>query len=114
MPDFLGRSKVYLQPETKLLPLSFRFGSCTTPTANDGSLPWGDRILSAVAHLYDSGYTDHPSAINGCSVSDNVVSVSLSYWSGASSGLYTLTVVVTCVSGYVEEFDLKRVYVGQK
>lgn len=112
MPDFLGSMVVKIQPNTANLPITFEFTRCTTREANDGAIPYADSIASAVVLAYDPYGVDCTSDLvtSAASVDGLNVSCELSYYAGMIEGRYKLTVVATLASGYVDEFDFKRVY----
>lgn len=113
MPDFIGVARIKVQPETVGLPVGFTFAACTSATANDGSLPYGDTISSAVVKAYDPSGNDVTASMvtTAAAVDGFTVSCRISYYSGIASGLHKLTAVLTLASGYVDEFDCRRIMV---
>lgn len=114
MPDFIGSATVKLQPTTRNLPVSMTFSACSSATANDGSIPYGDSIASAVVKAYSPDGTDVTSSMvtQAAAVNGLTVSCEISYYTGIASGRHKLTATLTMASGYIDEFDLKRVVVA--
>lgn len=113
MPDFVGRDKVKLQPETRNYPISFSFSACTAFDSNDGSIPYGDSVESAAVKAYDPDGVDVSSSMvtGDAEVEADVVYVPISYYTGCIEGNYKLTIIVTCSSGFIHPYDFERVVV---
>lgn len=113
MPDFTGTARIKLQPNTENLPVSFTFTECSSESANDGAIPYNETIESAVVKAYDPTGTDVTSSMvtTGATVDGLTVSCAISHYSGIADGLHKLTVILTMHSGYVDEFDCRRVLV---
>ncbi|MDD5724338.1 MAG: hypothetical protein PHY29_11475 [Syntrophales bacterium] len=114
--DFKEADEVKIQPSTVDYPLSMTFTVCSSATANDGNIPFGDSISSAVVKAYDADGTDVTSDMvtTPASVDGTTVSYGISYYEGATSGYHKLTAVLTMASGYVDEFDLKKIWCGDR
>ena len=96
-----------------VFPLNFKFTVCSSATENDGNLPYGTTISTAtiIATDPDGEVVTSSLVSNQASVSDYVVSCKISYLEGATEGFYKLTVVLTLNTGYVDEFDFKKLLV---
>lgn len=114
MPDFEGQKVVKLQPATRNLPVSLAFAVCSSPTANDGAIPYGSSIASAVVKAYSPAGTEVTSSLvtKAATVSGTTVSCEISYYTGIVAGKYKLTAILTMASGYVDELDCRRVVVS--
>lgn len=118
MPDFQGRQTIKLQPNTANMPISMTFSVCSSATANDGAIPYGDTIESAEVLAYAPDGTDETDDMvtTEATVDGEVVSFAISYYTTLTGavpavGRHKLTAILTMASGYVDEFDLKRVIV---
>ena len=118
MPDVTGTKRVKIQPNTANLPVSITLLICSSATANDGSIPYGDTLASAVAKAYSPAGVDVTTnfVTQAASVSGNVITCEISFYSTTeglvttpmADGTYKLTFIYTCASGYVDEIDVKR------
>ncbi len=54
---------ITLQPGSATVPYTFTFAAASSATANDGSIPFGTTISSAVIKIYDESGTDRTSEI---------------------------------------------------
>ena len=107
--SFNGTKIISLQPADVAVPYTFTFGICTSATANDGAIPFGDTIASVIVKAYNEAGTDVTAAmISAQSEASEVVTVTLKY--PANAGRYSLEFVVTLTGGAVMEFDFTRVY----
>lgn len=116
MPDFLNftrQAQVKLQPTTRNLPLRFAFTQCSSETVNDGSIPYGETISSAVVKAYSPSGSDVTTSMvtQGAAVDGLNVSCEISWYTGVADGLHKLTVILTMLSGYIDEFDCQRILV---
>ncbi|MCE5334108.1 MAG: hypothetical protein LLG06_05920 [Desulfobacteraceae bacterium] len=111
--DFEGREIITIRPSTKDYPVGMSFSTCTSETANDGAIPFGDAISSAVVKAYGPTGADVTASLVTipATVQGNNLKCAISWYAGITPGLHTLTVVLTMASGHVDEFDLKRVIV---
>lgn len=114
MPDFLDNDIIKIQPTTRNRPVPMTFAACSSATAKDGSIPYGDTIASAVVKAYSPDGTDVTSSMvtQAASVNGLTVTCDISYYTGVATGRHKLTCILTMASGYVDEFDLKRVEVA--
>jgi len=118
MPDVTGFNKVKIQPNTVNLPITLTLEICSSATANDGSIPYGDTLASAVVKAYSPAGVDVTSKFvtQAATISGNVIICEVSFYSDTvgevvtpmADGLYKLTFIYTCASGYVDEIDVKR------
>lgn len=75
--------------------------------ANSESDLAGYRIYqSNTPGSYDKA-TNKAAAVNG-----SVVSCEISYYTGIAAGRHKLTAILTMANGYIDEFDCKRIVVG--
>jgi len=107
--SFQGVDKIVLQPGSATVPYTFTFAACSSATANDGSIPFGTTISTAVVKAFDEAGTDSTAAmISAQSLVSPVVTVSLKWPTAA--GRYSLEFVLTLSTSAVLEFDFTRVY----
>ncbi len=110
LDSFLTNEKIVLQPGSSKVPYTFTFDAASSTTANDGSLPYGTTISSAVSKVFDSEGVDKTSEmIDSESKTDTVVTVKLKYPSIAGVGSYSLEILLTLSDGSVMEFDFNRI-----
>jgi hypothetical protein len=112
--NFTGDNEISLQPNDNSVPYGFSFSPCTTPTANDGSLPFGANISSIVVTGHMSSGTDATSAlIANYTLDANVVTVYLKYPTAKGPGTYHLKFVATLDSGAVMQFAYNNLSAAQ-
>lgn len=111
--DFEPGGIVKIRPNTKDYPIAMTFRTCSSETANDGAIPFGDSIASAVVKAYGPDGTEVTASMVTvpASVDGDTVACAVSWYAGIAAGLHTLTAVLTMASGYVDEYDLRRVMV---
>jgi len=115
MPDFLTEGWIYLQPHTVKYPLALAFPPCTSATANDGPIPYGSSVASAVLVTTDSTGTAVTDILDGvATVAANVVSCTLSYPATSGDGAYTLEARLTLDTGAVLPYDARRIIAGDR
>ena len=109
LDSFSGVKNIIVQPNTNGATYTFTFSVCSSATANDGFLPYGETISSVAVTAHTESGTDATSSlITGIpTVSSNVVTVRLKYPSAV--GTYHLQFVLTLASGGIEEADFNRV-----
>jgi hypothetical protein len=112
MPDsFQGKDVVVLQPGDALIPIKLSLPVCTTTSANDGAIPYGDSVASAVVTAYSSSDVAVTSElIESSSVSSNIVTVVFNYPSTTGTGTYRVKIIATTANGVSIEFDFNRIY----
>jgi hypothetical protein len=109
--NFQGKDVVVLQPSDALIPVKFSTPVCTTASANDGSIPYGDTVASAIVTAYASDNTVVTTElIESSSVGSNIVTVVFNYPSTTGEGTYRVKIVVTTANGVDIEFDFNRIY----
>ena len=59
--SFQGVKTIILQPGSATVPHTFTFAACSSSTANDGSIPNGTTISTAIIKIYDEDGTDRTS-----------------------------------------------------
>lgn len=107
--SFQGIDKIIVQPGSATVPYTFTFAAASSATANDGSLPFGTTISSAVVKAFDEAGTDSTALlIASQSLSSPVVTVNLKW--PTTAGRYSLEFVLTLSTSAVMEFDFTRVY----
>jgi hypothetical protein len=110
MPDIEGTSRIVLQPTERVVPYTFTFPVCSSATANDGAIPYGDSVSACTLKAYDSDGNDVSSElVSSSSVASNVVTVELDYPSTSGAGKYKLTFQITTANSVHLEFDFNRV-----
>jgi len=111
--SFLTDGIIKLQPGSATVPYTFTFAACSSATANDGSLPFGSTIASAVLKVFDSAGVDKTSEIIVAeSNTGTVCSVTMKYPATAGPGRYKLEFLLTLSTAAVLEFDFTRIYAG--
>lgn len=110
--SFKSSDPIILQPNDLAVPYTFEFTICSSATANDGALPYGDSAASVAVTAHDEDGADKTSElINGTpGLADNVATVALDYPDTSGAGTYHLTFVVTTANGSKIEFDFNRIY----
>ncbi len=110
MDSFATAGGIYLQPGSETVPYSFTFTIASSGTANDGAIPYGTTISSAVVKAFDSGGVDRTTEmVVASSVISPVVHVTLKYPATTGAGRYSLEFVLTLSTGAKMEFDFTRV-----
>lgn len=114
MPDFQGQLTIKLQPTTRNMPVSLTFSACSSATANDGAIPYGDSIASAVVKSYGPDGAENTSSLvtGAAAVLGSTVSFEISHYIGIATGRHKLTAILTMASGYTDEFDCRRIIVA--
>lgn len=114
MPDFIGNKRTILLSEERNVPLSMHFSTCSGADTNDGAIPYGDTIASAVVKAYSPAGTEVTSSMvtQAASVDGSTVSCEISYYTGCSVGTYTLRAILTLASGAILSYRLARVKVA--
>ena len=112
MPSFTPENaQIILQPYTEAAPYTFTFTICSSATANDGAIPYGDSVSACTVKAYDADNEDVTSEIiDSSSVANNVVSVALNYPATSGAGSYKLTFQVATTNGAHLEFDFGGTY----
>jgi hypothetical protein len=111
MPDFKGTDDIIVQPQDVKVPYKFYFSTCTSESANDGSIPYGTTVsaVSVSAHTQDGTAETH--LINSSGLSSSTVTLYLDYpTTGNGPGIYHITFKVTLNTTAILEFDFNRVY----
>jgi len=109
--SFQGYEDIVLQPGSSAVPFKFVFAACSSATANDGSLPYGDTISSVAVKAFDEAGADRTSEIvASSSTTTTTATANLQYPATTGAGRYSLELVLTLASGAVLEFDFTRVY----
>ena len=109
--SFQGVEDIILQPGSATVPYTFTFAACSSATANDGSIPYGTTISSAVITVFDETGTDKTAEMIASETNTaTVLTITLKYPATAGVGRYSIEMLVTLDSGAVMEFDFTRVY----
>jgi hypothetical protein len=119
--SFKGTGRTDVQPGTVNKPVYLRLKAATASTKNDGSMPYGSTVISAVvtAHHGRTNTDYSTSLITSSTESANTIIAYLSYSTALPRGLYHITATVTMsLSGasttYSEEYDLQRIEVRDR
>lgn len=111
MPSVKGVEIIILQPNDADISYKFRAAVCSAEDANDGAIPYNTNVSSVSVTAYDEDGNVVTDLVQGSpSVSDNVVTITLSYPSTSGTGRYKLTCVMTLNTGTTIEWDYDRVY----
>jgi len=96
--DFIEAEKVVLLPGTVAYPIGFTFAACSSENANNGSIPFGSTVASAVINVYQPAGP----AVEGVAGTVNVVgglvvNTNLTYPAGSDppKGGYLTHIVLT-------------------
>jgi len=109
--QFQGFDSITIQPGTDAAVYTFTFAICSSATANDGSIPFGDTISDEAVKAFDEDGSDVTGEIvDTSSSSTTVVTVALNYPSTSGAGRYSLEFVLALASGAKMEFDFSRLY----
>lgn len=114
MPDFKGMSRIELQPNDVDVPYQFYFTACSSASANDGWLPYGDGIASVVVTAWTSDGTQDSEIIAADTEVNDVVTLDLTYPLTNGPGRYKIRFVITTDDGATIEADFDRVYAKDK
>ena len=110
--SFVETDDITIQPNDYNVPYKFCFNPCSTPTANDGSIPFATRISSHTVTAHTGSGTNATSdLISNSLLDDNSITVYLKYPSVHGVGTYHLTFVITLDSAAIMEFDYNHVVV---
>lgn len=102
--DIIGNDMVTLRTGTVHYPMAFIFSPASSPTANDGSIPYGTTIISAVVTVSSFGGADITTATVGQAVVDGTglqVNVTFNYPQPAKKGKCVTLLKLTLSSGAV-------------
>ena len=109
--SFQGVSTIQLQPGSNAVPYTFTFAAASSATANDGSIPYGTTVSSAVIKIFDEAGEDKTTEMVVSETNTaTVLTISFKYPATAGTGRYSIEMLVTLDSGAVMEFDFTRVY----
>jgi len=109
--SFQGVEDIILQPGSATVPYTFSFAACSSATANDGSIPFGTTISSAVITVFDEVGGDKTTEIISSETNTaTVLTISLKYPATAGEGRYSIEMLVTLDNGAIMEFDFTRLY----
>ena len=104
---------IILQPGSATVPYSFTFAAASSATANDGSIPFGSTIASAMAKAFDPRGNDVSGEIivGSASVSGGlVVTVSLKYPAVSGEDNYSIEFLLTLSTSAILEADFTRLF----
>jgi len=111
LDNFQGTSDIILQSGDEAIPYTFEITTCSSTTANDGTLPFGTSIESVAVLVYTSEGTDVTTElVSSSSESGNIITVALTYPATSGEGWYKLTLLCTLSLGVVKELDFLRIY----
>jgi len=114
--NYQGTKTITLQPGDATVPYTFTFDICSSATANDGAIPFGDTISTAVVKIFSEAGTDVTASMLSiaATVALTVVTVKLKYPAGVDppgAGRYSIEFILTLASTAVMEFDFTRLFV---
>ena len=117
--SFKGSEYVNIQPGDANVPVSLRLVAATNSTSNDGSMPFGSTVVSAVVTAKTAAGIATTDLVSSSTESGNTIIAYLSYSTDLTKGLYNLTAKVTMsISGSIlnmtREYDLNRIYVKDR
>ena len=123
--SFQGTDSITLQPGDINVPVYLRLVACSASTKNDGSMPYGSTVISAVVNIHrGAGGADATTYLVDSSTEiANTIIAYLTYDSNSTgwgeNGLYNLTATVTmdldgAAFNMTREYDLNRIYVRDK
>lgn len=112
MSSFKGTRKIILQPYDSGLVFDFTITSNSTPTANDGFLPYGRSVSSVVlSATTEDGTTCTSALIDGtATIALNVISVKMKYPTQFGPGRYFLRLIITMDDSNKIEADFTRIF----
>lgn len=114
MPTFEDFDWITLQPNSAEVPYRFGFAACSSATANDGAIPYGDTVSDCVVTAHDEDGNNVDDLINGdASVNSDNVIVKLDYPSNGA-GVYHLSFKITTTNGMVDDWDYNRIRAEDK
>ena len=104
--DFKERPLI-LQPSDSDKSITFSFPACSEATENDGAIPYGTTISSALATIAreDTGEDATSEIIQGTSNTTTTVTVTFTYPTTTGTGTYYLKFVLTLNTVAEHEFD---------
>jgi hypothetical protein len=109
--SFQGVEDIVLQPGSATVPYTFTFAASSSATANDGSIPTGTTIATAVITAFSEAGADVTAEMVASETNSNtVLTINLKYPATTKAGRYSLEMLVTLSSGAVMEFDFTRVF----
>ena len=109
--SFQGIADIILQPGSATVPYTFTFAAASSATANDGAIPYGTTITSAIIKVFDEAGVDKTTEIIASETNTTtVLTLSLKYPTTAGVGRYSIEMIVTLSSSAVMEFDFTRLY----
>ena len=125
MSGFLGNKRIEIQPNDANISYGFTLTVCSSATANDGFLAYGTTASGISVVSYKTADVDGRDLTGGVvtvtdliqgtpTVTDNVVTVRMSYPSTNTTGRYKITILVTASDGSISECDFNRVIVHDK
>ena len=115
MPDFLGTKTIKMYLASRQVPISLIFSVCSNSTANNGALPYGDKIVSAEVTAWTPNKVDETALMVSDVVVNRtglIVSCKLSGYTGCPVGTHKLVCTVTTLNGMVQSFSANRIVVS--
>ena len=115
MPDFKTQISIIVQPQDSGVPYKFTLTVCSSATLNDGALPYGTTISSAVVTAHTQAGVDASSdLIVSSTLVGLIITVKVKYPTAKGEGEFHLTFVLTLSDSSVIEFDFNRVLAMNK
>jgi hypothetical protein len=109
MPNFYGNNELVLQPNDDNISYRFDFDACSSVSLNDGYLPYGTTISGVTVLTYDEDNNVVTDLVQDSSVSNNTVTVVLSYPATSGAGSYKITFILSVSDGSTIEADFHKV-----
>jgi len=110
MPSFKGTNQIIIQPNDQNRGFTYHCTTCTSATANDGTLPYGTTISGVTTVATLDGVVD--TELVAATVLDTPdITVALDYPSINGAGRYSLTFILELSDSSTLELDFDRVMV---
>jgi len=103
-----GTDQIIIQPHDSGVTYAFTSSPCSSAASNDGNIPYGTTVSGVEVLSANSDGEVITGLIDDYSVTDNVISVTMSY-PDDGAGNYHLTFLLTLDNGSIVEEDYNRV-----
>jgi len=95
--------RLVIRPTDTAIAVKFLSEACSSSTANDGNIPYGTSVSSAVVTAYDDDDSVVADLVDSYSVANNIVTVIMSYPSTSGAGKYSLRMTLTLSDASTQE-----------
>ena len=112
MPDVEGQELILLRPGDDNVSYQFYAAPCSSQVANDGPIPYGSNVASAVITIKNDDGTEATDIKDGdLTISANVITQKMKYPATSGSGRYTIYLALTLdnIESSVVNFVLDRI-----